>query len=292
MPLNPLDIIAKGMKINPQITRLLFGVVVLVACVALAGQLVKDPTTAIIGGLLVVVATVILIVVSAITASQISSVAVWFSRAVSVLFILVCLTLFSAWAFEFPRGLPCLINPWSVCVHVPILPSNTGAGPVCLKPDEQLPVGSCGETDGNYVVINVRSDDPDHGLNVHASPAINGLIVGILKPNSTDLKVGSCDSGWCEVECKAVKGWSRDRYLGLRTSVLYNVTGISQAAIGLAARNGPDQICSAIASIPYNGRDVIIHSCQYGQDGSSRWCLITYNNRSGWVPIENLSRQN
>ena len=290
MAFNPLDIIAKGMKINPQITQLLFAVVVLVACVALVGQLVKDPITAIIGGLLVVLATVILIVVSTITASQISSVAVWFSRIVSVLFILVCLTLFSAWAFDYPRPLPYLINPWSVR-FVPG-PPNPGPGPVCLKPDEQLPLGSCGETDGNYVVTNVRSDDPDHGLNVRASPDIKALVVGILKPNSTDLKVGSCDSGWCEVQCKTLKGWSRDRYLSLRTNVLYSVSGISQAAIGLAVRNGPDQACSTVASIPYDGRDVIIHSCQYGQDGSSRWCLITYNNRSGWVPIENLSRQN
>ena len=52
MAVNPLDIIAKGMKINPRITRILFAGVVLIACVALAGQLIKNPTTAIIGAIL------------------------------------------------------------------------------------------------------------------------------------------------------------------------------------------------------------------------------------------------
>jgi len=288
--MNPLDIIAKGMKINPKTTRLLFSGVVLVACVALVGQLVKDPTTAIIGGILFVVASVVLIIVAAISAQQIGSIAIWFCRFVSLLFVAVSLTLFTAWSAEFPRPLPCLINPWSPCARVPITP--TGAGPVCLRPDESLPSASCGETDGKYVVTNVRWDDSDHGLNVRATPDLKGLALGTLPPNTTELSVGSCNSGWCEIRCKAVKGWSRDRYLSLQSDALYAVTGISQAAIGLAVRNGPDQICSAVASIPFDGRDVIIHSCQVSQDLGSRWCLITHDHRSGWVPLEKLAHQN
>jgi uncharacterized protein YraI len=285
---NPLDIISKGMDINPRITRTLFSVVVLIACVALVGQLVKDPATAVVGGLMLVVAAVILIIVAAISAKQIGTIASWFCRFVAFLFVAVVLTLFTAWAADFPRPLSCLINPSSPCNNVPI--HQARAAPICLRADEMMSPASCGAAD--YVVVNVRTDDPDHGLNVRDAPDLKGIAVGVLAPNTTDLMVEKCDSGWCEVQCKAVKGWSRDRYLSLRSSAFYSVTGISQAAIGLALRNGPDQTCSAIGSIPFNGREVILHSCQVNQDGNARWCLVTYVSRSGWVPLENLTRQN
>jgi SH3-like domain-containing protein len=161
---------------------------------------------------------------------------------------------------------------------------------VCLQADERMRTASCGT--GDYIVVNVRGDDPDHGLNVRDTPDIKGIAVGLLPPNTTDLPVGGCDAGWCEVQCKGAKGWSRDRYLSLRSSALYSVTGISHASIGLAIRNGPDQACSTIGSVPYNGQGVILHSCQVNQDGNSRWCLVTYESRSGWVPLENLTHQN
>jgi uncharacterized protein YraI len=291
--LNPLEIIAKGMDINPQITKRLFAVVVLIACVALIGQLVKDPTTAIIGGVLLVVASVILLVVAAISAQQIGTIAIWFCRFVSILFIAISLTLFMAWAFKYPQPLQCMINIYSPCGPITPVPvqTNIPGSQICLRSDQNLPPGSCGQDDGNYVVTNVRSDDPDHGLNVREGPDLSALAVGLLLPNATEVVVGTCKEGWCEVQCKAFKGWSRDRYLSLRTSVLYSVTGISQASIGLALRNGPDQTCGAVGSIPYNGQDIIVHSCQLSQDGGSRWCLATYNHRSGWVTLENLTRQ-
>jgi hypothetical protein len=111
----PLDVIAKGIKLNPRTTRRLFAGVILVACVALVGQLVKDTTTAIIGGVLMVLASVVLIGVSAISAQQIGSTAIWFARIVSFLFIAISGTLFTAWAANFPKPLPCLINPYNVC---------------------------------------------------------------------------------------------------------------------------------------------------------------------------------
>jgi SH3-like domain-containing protein len=286
--MNPLDIISKGMDINPRVTRALFGAVVLVACVALVGQLVKDPTTAIMGSLLLVLASVVLIVVAAISAQQIGTVANWVCRFVALLFGAVSLALFTGWVADFPRPLPCLVNPWSPCLRVPV--PQARAAPVCLPGDQNLQSASC--QNGDYIVANVRSDDPDHGLNVRDTPDIKGIAVGLLAPNTTELSVGKCDSGWCEVQCKGTKGWSRDRYLSLRSSALYSVTGISQAAIGLAIRNGPDQACSAVASIPNDGRDVTLHSCQLNQDGNSRWCLITYRGKSGWVPLENLTHQN
>ena len=155
-----------------------------------------------------------------------------------------------------------------------------------------MPSVSCGRADGNYVVTNIVWDDPDRGLNVRAVENTTGVVVGTLKPNGTELVVRTCSAGLCLVECKDLKGWARDRYLSLRTNVLYTVTGISQAQGGLAVRNGPDLTCSAVESIPYDGRDVVVHSCQTSPNGTSRWCLVTYNNRSGWVPLENLTRQN
>lgn len=286
--MNPLNIISKGMKISPQLTRILFPVVILAACVALVGQLVKDPTTAVVGGLLLVLAAVVLLIVAAISAQQIGTIASWFCRFVALLFSAVCLTLFSAWAAEFPRPLYCLINPWSPCARVPVVQAQ--AAPICLPTDRAIPPASCGA--GNYVVVNVRSDDADKGLNVRDMPDLKAIVVDLLPANAVDLNVGKCDSGWCEVQCKGIKGWSRDRYLSLQSSTNYSVIGISQAAIGLAVRNGPDQTCSSTGSIPYNGRDVTLHSCQVNQDTSSRWCLVTYDKRSGWVPLENLTHQN
>lgn len=292
MNFNPLDIISKGMKINPQVTRILFGGVVLIACVALGGQLVKDPTTAIVGGILFVIASVILIVVAAIAAAakQLGSIAIWFARFICAAFIAILLVLLSAWSMDIPKPLPCLISPFSPCRQFDVK-ARQEASPVslCLRADEKLTSASC--NGGNYVVTNVRWDDPDHGLNVRESGDIKTTIRGVLKPNTTNLTVDTCKDGWCEVECKALKGWSRDRYLSLRENVLYKVSGISKAAIGLAIRNGPDQTCSAVDSIPYDGRDVIIHTCEVSPAGSSRWCLVTYKDHSGWVPLENLVRQ-
>ena len=289
MALNPLDIIAKGMRINPQVTRVLFPSVVLIACVALIGQLIKDPTTAIIGGLLVILAAIVLIVVAAIAAQQIGAIAIWVCRSVAGLFVAISLTLFTSWATDRPKPLPCLINPMSICQRVDQRPV---VGPTCLKPDEKLPSGSCGQADGNYVVVNVRWNDPDGGLNVRASPDLKGVALGVLPPNGTELIVGTCESGWCQVQCKNVKGWSRDRFLALRSSDSYAVTGISQAALGLTVRNGPDQTCSAVESIPYNGKDVILHICQVSPTDGSRWCLVTHNGHSGWVPLDHLTPQN
>jgi SH3-like domain-containing protein len=292
---NPLDIIAKGMKINPQITRILFSGVVLVACVALAAQLVKDPLTAIVGGILFVIASVVLILVAAIAQQQISPIAIWFCRFIAALFVAICLTFVTSWAFDKPKPFACLISPMSPCRSFDILPPIQQAGDVCLKPDEHLAVASCGEAEGNYVVTNVRSDDSDRGLHVREKPDIKSTSWGVLKPNTTELAVGTCSSGWCPVQCKGqgLKGWSRDRYLSLRSGVTFTVTGISQAATGLALRNGPAQTCSAVDSIPSDGSNVIIHSCQESPIGTTQtqWCLVTYEKRSGWVPLANLTRQ-
>jgi uncharacterized protein YraI len=290
---NPLDIIAKGLKINPRITRILFAGVVLAACVTLVDLLVKDWQTAIIGATLFIVAVVVLLVVTATAASpHLGSTGLWFVRFVACLFAAITLALFSAWVLDWPKPIPCLINPSSCKPEVPSRPQQA----VCLKQDQKLPNGSCRQVDGSFVVVNVASDDPDHGLNVRATPHVKGISLGVLPPHGTDLIVGTCklnqedDNIWCPVRCGNLSGWSRDRYLLSRLSTLYSIIGVSPVDPGLSIRNGPDYTCSSVDAIPPNGKNVVLHVCQSNSD-TSRWCLITYNNHSGWVPAENLQRQ-
>jgi uncharacterized protein YraI len=202
--------------------------------------------------------------------------------------VMACLTLFSAWAFDWPKPPRCLINLVNGCAP-PVIPT---AGPTCLKADEKPSSGSCERPEGNFIVTNVRWDDPDHGLHVRASPAPGGISMGILPPNATEVVVGTCASGWCPVQCKNIKGYSSERYLRLRLSATYSVIGLSKGDTGLVIRNGPDETCSAVQSIPPEGRDVVLHICQLSPIDESRWCLVTYDKRSGWVPAENLQRQN
>ena len=164
---------------------------------------------------------------------------------------------------------------------------------VCLKIDQKLPPGSCGASDGSYIVANVRWDDPDHGLNVRDKPDLGGIILGILPLNTTEVAVGACASGWCPVQCKNLKGWSRDRYLAERLETLRTVKGISaNSPRGLVLRNGPDQTCSAVATVPYNAQDIVLHVCETSPlDPTSTWCLLTYNQNSGWAPADHLEAQ-
>ncbi len=262
------------------------------ACVAIVGLWRIDSETAIIGGILVIIAAVILVLVTAISASQLGTTAIWFSRFVAFLFVVVLGTLFSSWATNFPKPPTCLLHPINRtpdCTFPIMAASSTES--TCLKGDEKVPNGSCGNVNGEYIVTNVRWADPDRGLNVRKEPDIKGVALGKLPPNATGIAVGDCSSGWCHVQCGVLDGWARDRYLNLRAKAVSEVKGLSNAATGLSARNGPDYTCSAVESIPHDAKGVIIHSCEESPSGGARWCLVTYNNRSGWVPLEYLALQ-
>ncbi len=290
--LSPFDIISRGMKVNPRITRILFPVIMVIACVAIIGLWRIDSGTAIIGGILVIIAAVILILVSAISASQLGTTAIWFSRFVALLFVVVLGTLFSSWAANFPKPPTCLlhpINPTPDCVFPVIAARSTESA--CLKADEKIPNGWCSNVNGEYVVTNVRWADPDRGLNVRLEPNVKGIVMGKLPPNASGIAVRDCSSGWCHVQCGALDGWASERYLNLRSNTVFEVKGLSNVATGLSARNGPDYTCSATESIPHDAKDVIIHSCEESPSAGSRWCLVTYKDHSGWVPLEYLSLQ-
>jgi len=168
-----------------------------------------------------------------------------------------------------------------------------GAPEVCLKPDEKLPVSSCKQSAGSHIVTNVRIEDPDRGLNVRDKPDLNGTVLGVLQPNTTEVIVGACQQEWCPVQCNNVRGWSRDRYLALGSSSEYIVNGTNaNNPQALVLRNGPDQTCSAVGSVPHDAR-VTVHVCQLSPiTKTSIWCLITHGTKSGWAQRAHLAEPN
>ena len=178
-------------------------------------------------------------------------------------------------------------------------PGNSGPGyelpfAVCLGPNERVPSGSCGHADGTYVVVNIRWDDVDKGLVIRSSASMSGIQQDVIPPNGTDiLRIGACEADWCPVQCGRAKGWARAKYLSARSQALYSVTHISSHdSHGLIVRNGPHKSCSSTGSIPFNGRDVILHSCVPSPIDKSTWCRVTYNKSSGWVAGGFLEQQN
>jgi uncharacterized protein YraI len=171
--------------------------------------------------------------------------------------------------------------------------TNAAGTAVCAASTERVVIGSCSGLDGKYIVTNIRFDDSDHGLVIHNGPSLNGVQVGLIPPNGTDIVVGACSGDWCPVECNNMKGWSRSRFLTLRSNALFSVAGISpNDPLGLNVRNGPDQFCPSVGAIPVGGRDVIVHSCEPGPTDKLMWCRITFNGVSGFAMADHLQPQN
>jgi uncharacterized protein YraI len=158
----------------------------------------------------------------------------------------------------------------------------------CLPPGQKLPIASCSNPDGLYVVAEVPWHDRDHGLVVRSTPAIEERNqVYLLPPNMTEVAVGQCDrqadgSEWCRLHCKSKNktGWANKRYLKLRSDLQYKSVGPWEFSI----RNGPGDDCPQIETIPNNAAHFIKHFCHPFQ----KWCLITYKQSSGWVHQEDI----
>jgi len=152
---------------------------------------------------------------------------------------------------------------------------------VCMHSNTPIPLALCGQPDGDYVVTSVYWDDPATGLNVRLTAGDAGVVRGILPPNATQVQVGNCQAGWCQVECANMhlNGWAAARYLTVRSKTLQLVTTSNNSALPM--RNGPDQVCSITSWVPPNGRDLIMHSCQ--PNGTANFCLVTYGKDSGWI---------
>jgi uncharacterized protein YraI len=202
-------------------------------------------------------------------------VTVWAAAMFFIIFL--CFTA-SAVAFKWPQ-------PWALILGFDV---GSEKASICSAPDEEVVNYSCGHAGGDYVVINIRSDDADHGLVIRNAADISGIQIGVIPPNGTDIVVGQCEADWCPVQCKGVSGWSRKRYLSARTATLRSVTGINpNDPVGLSVRSGPLPTCRSVGALPYNGREVILHGCERSPSDQP-WCRITYNRISGWVPQASL----
>jgi uncharacterized protein YraI len=151
---------------------------------------------------------------------------------------------------------------------------------------------SCGHADGEYIVVNIRWDDADRGLVVRDAGSVHGIALGVIAPNGTDIIVPPCDTEWCRVQCKGLQGWSRKRYLSLRSLALRTVAGIAPGdPHGVSIRSGPHPTCRAVGALPAQGRDIVLHGCEASPVDRSTWCRVTYKTLSGWVPDGYLQRQ-
>src|SRR5947209_16133867 len=103
MSINPLDIIARGVKLNPAITKVLIAVPVLLSCVALGTKLVSDPQTAIIGSILTILAAVVLFAIASLSRDALGGTGIWFARFCLLFFCATCLVLFISWISDWPK---------------------------------------------------------------------------------------------------------------------------------------------------------------------------------------------
>ena len=214
---------------------------------------------------------------SALTLAGIAT--VW---AVALFFITFLAFTATAVAFKWPPG-------WASILGFAVEPVRKVS--VCPPPDQEMQPASCGQPDGDYIVVNIRWDDADRGLVVRDAGSMQGIQLGVIPPNGTEIKVPPCDTEWCQVQCGGLKGWSRKRYLSPRSLALRTVTGIAaDDPHGLSVRTGPHPTCRSVGSLPPQGRDVILHGCEASPIDRSTWCRVTYKNFSGWVPDGYLQR--
>lgn len=99
----PIDIISRGLGINPLLTKLAFGIPIVLACVALAVSLFTDPTSAAYAFVAGFVACVLLVILSQLAINAegtdwlvpIVKTITWFC---AVLFMATCTVIFASWA--------------------------------------------------------------------------------------------------------------------------------------------------------------------------------------------------
>jgi uncharacterized protein YraI len=164
----------------------------------------------------------------------------------------------------------------SVPANQPLAPKDATSAPACVQPV------------GSHVIVNVPWKDADNGLLLRASPSMQAPVLSIVPAHGVGLIVSGCSDGWCGIEYNCRKGFAGAKYVAERTSRLRNVSNVSPAdPDGLNVRNGPGASYDKVSSIPYNGKQVVVHNCQTVSNTS--WCLVTYQNRSGWVAGRFLS---
>ena len=149
---------------------------------------------------------------------------------------------------------------------------------------------TCKNSDGDYIVKNVKFSDPVGGLMVRSAPRASAAGLGVIPAEATGIAIDNCQGGWCQVRYSCLSGWSSSSFLDQRARNLYRVVGVSASdRDGLNMRVSPGFNSSKTGAIPYNASDVVMHACE-AVPNDQTWCLATYGNKSGWVAQRFLSR--
>jgi uncharacterized membrane protein len=53
-------------------------------------------------------------------------------------------------------------------------------------------------------------------LNIRAEPNASGAIIDRVKPGATEIDVGECELGWCDVELRGKRGFAAQQYLNVQ----------------------------------------------------------------------------
>jgi uncharacterized protein YraI len=157
------------------------------------------------------------------------------------------------------------------------------------RPTEAKPAApACVQPVGSHVIVNVPWQDADNGLLLRAAPSMQASVLSVIPASGAGLIVSNCSDGWCQIEYNCQKGYAAAKYVAERTSRFRNVSNVSSTdPEGLNIRNGPGTTYTKLSSIPYNGKQVVVHNCQ--TVSNAPWCLVTYQNSSGWVAGRYLS---
>jgi uncharacterized protein YraI len=139
---------------------------------------------------------------------------------------------------------------------------------------------------GNYTVINVKSDDPIGGLAVRDGPSSSSGRRGVIPANGVGVVIGQCQTnGWCQVSYGCLSGWSlAARYLAPVVRRNYKVDGVFPSdPEGLNLRVDPRPSAEISGHLRYDDEHVVLHACQPSPEDRTDWCLVTSGSNSGWA---------
>lgn len=142
----------------------------------------------------------------------------------------------------------------------------------------------CNRSNGNYIVINVKWNDPDGGLVISNGPGMNAGRLGVIPAAGGGIGILGCQGMWCRVRYRCDEGWSSKLYLGERQERQYRVIGVQPGAPeGLNVRSGPGFTYPQSGSISFDATNVVKHVCQSSPVDGTDWCLVSWQSISGWV---------
>ncbi|MCA1392045.1 trypsin-like serine protease [Bradyrhizobium sp. IC3123] len=172
-------------------------------------------------------------------------------------------------------------------------PSISGEGGRLLRTsglasDPTLDQTACRRLTGKWVIVNpADGKELREKFDLKRGPSEDELIVGRIPRNAIGLDVDGCSEKWCRAKYRCLDGWIEKQFVQETRKTLHRVVGVSaKDRNGLNIRAMPHPTSDKIGSIPYNGRDVIVHAC-----GVPNWCFVTHNAISGWVSRRHIELQ-